>query len=62
MAYLVTDLSINELLSFENRAQMMNLAIGMTYVECGKDFDIDKMCRAMAEGYDLALKKLGYKM
>ena len=41
---------------------MMNLAIGMTYVECGKDFDIDKMCRAMSEGYDLALKKLGYKM
>jgi len=40
---------------------MMNLAIGMTYVECGKDIDLDKMCRAMEEGYDLALKKLGYK-
>jgi len=41
---------------------MMNLAIGMTYVECGKDFDIDKMVRATSDGYDLALKKLGYKM
>ena len=58
----LTGMAIDELLSFENRPQMMNLAIGMTYVECGKDFDIDKLCRAMDEGYDLALKKLGYKM
>jgi len=58
----LTDLSINELLSFENRAQMLTLAIGMTYVECGSELDWDKLCKAMAEGYDLALKKLGYCM
>jgi hypothetical protein len=59
---MLTGIGIFELFSFEKRPQMMNLAIGMTYVECGKDFDIDKMCRAMLEGYNLALKKLGYKM
>ena len=58
----LTGLEPMELLSFENRFQMMLLAIGMTAVECGTDIDWLPLYEAVAEGYDLAAKKLGYCM